>query len=314
MSAYNFAMERVLARVYRNGVTPACAERIWQRKTLDGNPFWGIGNFCGLSVDGVVQYGKDLTDLEWAGNELFFSQDHQEDLERQIVAAYLALKQQLEEEFSDWVFDLVVSVDEENHTGNIRLYGIRDSYHYVEPTRENLRRFQNEAILVETVNEAHLEQYLPALEERLSAFAVEVETVGKQEIRIRDTRSESYLDLCWDEEFTMYFDSFHSHYGEESWEELADDIVKILDGRLVAARAESGGRWLGSYLLEPENIPVNSKSRLLQYLFGGRKDVYREVKKNGGIFSISAWDVSRNRTYLITENGIECEETEARPV
>lgn len=314
MSVCNFAMERLLTRVYIKGVAPACPERVWQRRTLDGNPFWGIGNFCGISVDGVVQYGKDLTDLEWSGNELFFSQDNQEDLEREVVAAYLALKQQLEEEFSDWVFDLVVLVDEKNHTGNIRLYGIRDGYHYIEPTRENLQRFQGEAVLVETVNEAHLEQYLPCLEERLKAFAVRVETIGKQEIRIRDTRSESYLDICWDEEFTMYFESFHSHYGEESWEELMDDVERILDGRLVATRIESGGRWLGSCLREPENIPVDSKSRLLKYLFGGQKDFYKQVQKNGGIFSISAWDVSRNRTYLITENGIECETTVARPV
>ncbi len=310
MNKCNKAMDRLLTRVYRHGVTPYVPQKIWEKRTLDGNPFWGIGNFCGISVDGVIQYGRKLTDLEWEGNELFFFHEDQECLEREVIAAYLALKQQMEEEFSDWIFDLVVSVDEENHTGTIRFYGIRDGYHYIIPTQENLEEFKDEAILVETVNEIYMEQYLPYLEERLKAFTVRMEFTGKDEIRIQDTRFGSYLDICWNEEFTMYFGSFHSHYGEDEWEMLFDDIVKILDGSLVSARIESSGRWLGSYLLEPGNIPLTSKSKLLSYLFGRQKDFYKEVQKNGGIFSVTAWDEKKSRTYRITEKGMELTEEE----
>lgn len=157
MKRCNFAMDRLLTRVYRNGVTPFYTQRIWQKKTLDGNPFWGIGSFCGISVDGVIEYGRELTELEWQGNELFFSHENQENLEKEVIAAYLALKKQIEEDFSQWIFDLMVSVDEENHTGCIRFYGIRDGYHYIEPTQENLSGFETEAVLVETLNEALLE-------------------------------------------------------------------------------------------------------------------------------------------------------------
>lgn len=157
MKRCNFAMERLLARVYRNGVTPFYTQRIWEKKTLDGNLFWGIGNFCGMPVDGVIEYGRELTELEWQGNELFFSDENQEKLEKEVIAAYLALKKQIEEDFSQWIFDLMVSVDEENHTGCIRFYGLRDGYHYTEPTQENLSGFETEAVLMETLNEAHLE-------------------------------------------------------------------------------------------------------------------------------------------------------------
>lgn len=309
MGVCNFAMERLITRVYRNGVEPYCPQRIWEKKTIDGDSFWGIGNFCGISVNEVMKYGRELTDLEWEGNELFFSHEDQEILEKEVIASYLALKKQMEEDFSAWVFDLVVSVDAENHTGTIRFYNIRNGYHYIEPTRENLGRFQTEAILVETVNEAHLETYLPLLAERLNDIPVAVQQIEKQEARIQALDSESHIDLCWaDEEFTMYFDHFHSHYGEDQWDELVDDVKKIIAGSLVAARIESGGRWLGSYLLEPENIPVDSKSRLLKYLFGGQKDFYRGVQRNGGIFSVVSWDTRKNRTYLIHESIILQEE------
>ena len=308
MNICNFAMDRLLTSVYQKGVTPCDGPKIWEKKTLDGNPFWGIGNFCGLPVDEVTQYGKDLTNLEWEGNELFFSHEDQESLKMEVIASYLALKKQMEEKLLDRVFDLVVSIDEKNHTGTIRFYGIRDRYHYIEPTQENLERFKQEAVLIETVNENHLEKYLPFLSEQLDHTQIEIENVEKNEIRIQSIASESSMDLCWDDEFTLYFADFHCHYGEEEWETLIGDMKKIMTGRLMAGRVESGGRWLGSYLLEPENIPVTSKSRLLKYLFGGQKDFYKEVQQNGGIFSITAWDVKKNRTYLIKENGIEAAE------
>lgn len=311
MMKCNFAMDRLITRVYRNGIAPYFSQRIWEKKTLDGNPFWGIGDFCGISVDGVIKYGRELTDLEWEGNELFFSHEERSCLEKEVVAAYLALKKQMEEEFSDWIFDLVVSIDEENHTGHIRFYNIRDGYHYINPEQENLDGFQKEALLVETVNEAHLRNYVPMLTEILKDIPVEIQSVEKSEIRIQDLASESHIDICWDdEEFTMYFDSFHCHYGEEEWDGLVDDVRNIIAGRLVAGRAESDGRWLGSYLLEPGNIPM-SKSKLLKYLFGRQKEFYKQVQQNGGTFSVTAWDTKRNRTYLIQGNGIhEIEQTQ----
>ena len=66
---YNFLMERILKRVYRNGIEPFCSCQIWKQKTVDGDDFFGIGNFCGMFTENVTEYGKKLTELEWKGIE-----------------------------------------------------------------------------------------------------------------------------------------------------------------------------------------------------------------------------------------------------
>ena len=62
---YNFEMQRILNRVYRAGVQPLCKYTIWKKKTLDGDFFYGISDFCGRNVENILVYGKELTDLEW---------------------------------------------------------------------------------------------------------------------------------------------------------------------------------------------------------------------------------------------------------
>lgn len=97
---YNFKMQRVLNRVYKAGIRPFCEYVIWKSKTLDGDYFYAIADFCGLNKENITKYGKELTDLEWDGNELFFSNDNIEELEKQVISAYLGIKKQLEETYS----------------------------------------------------------------------------------------------------------------------------------------------------------------------------------------------------------------------
>lgn len=301
----NFLMERLLTRVYKKGVKPFYNCHIWKKDTLDGNAFWGIGKFGGLDTEEITKYGRELTDLEWQANELFFSNAERERLEEEIVAAYLALKKQMEERFPNTIFDLVVSVEQENNTGIIRFYEVRDGYHYIEPTHKNLSKFLQEAILVETVNVIHLEAYIPLLIKRLKGYPVEVHFTKEKEIQVKNRFSEENLYIVWNEEFTMYFGDYHGHYSEEQWEELLEDIEGILTGRFVTGRIESSGQWLGSFLYVCEEVPVTSKDKLLKFLFGNKKELYKEVQKNGGVFSITAWNPKENQSYLITENGIE---------
>lgn len=304
----NFLMNQLLTRVYRKGIEPFCTCRIWEKATLDGDAFWGIGDFCGLDTEHVTQYGKDLTVLEWQGNELFFSDMEQELLEEKIVAAYLALKKQMENEFPNHIFDLVVYVEPESSTGAIRFYEVRDGYHYIEPTHKNLSGFSQEAILVDTVNEIYLEKYISMLHERLKQYSVKTQFTKEKEIQIQNPFCEEHLYIAWDEEFTMYFGAYHGHYSEDEWEELLEDVNRILDGSFVICRIESNGRWLKSFLGTREEIPVISKSRLLKFLFPNQKEFYKEVQKNGAVFSITAWNPKENELYLITKNGVEKKE------
>ncbi|MBQ7776856.1 MAG: hypothetical protein IJ379_13145 [Lachnospiraceae bacterium] len=160
---YNLKMQRILNRVYKVGVEPFCEHTVWKKRTLNGDDFYGIADFCGVEVDKVLQRGNELTDLEWIGNELFFSEDSEALLEDKVIAAYLAIKRQLNEEYSDTEFDIVVSIDAEANNGVIRFYAIRGKYHYIEPTYKNVSGFAQEAVLVDTVNQVYLKEYGPKL-------------------------------------------------------------------------------------------------------------------------------------------------------
>ena len=70
---YNFQMERLMASRHPKDVEPDYQYQVWTAKTLDGNPFWGAGDFCGLDTEHVIRYGRELTDLEWDGNEIYVS-------------------------------------------------------------------------------------------------------------------------------------------------------------------------------------------------------------------------------------------------
>ena len=102
----NFQMERLLASRHPEDVGPDYQYQVWTAKTVDGNPFWGAGNFCGLDTGHVIRYGRELTDLEWDGNELYVSG---EDAPGQAFAIYRSIKMQLQEKFPDTEFDLMVS-------------------------------------------------------------------------------------------------------------------------------------------------------------------------------------------------------------
>ena len=63
----------LLASRHPKDVEPDYQYQVWTAKTLDGNPFWGAGDFCGLDTEHVIRYGRELTDLECDGNEIYVS-------------------------------------------------------------------------------------------------------------------------------------------------------------------------------------------------------------------------------------------------
>lgn len=298
----NFIMERLITRVYRCGVQPDCSVNIKKMKTLDGNYFWVLENFCGIPIDNVTEYGKDLTDLEWRGNELYFTDDSCEMLEKKVISAYLGLKQQIEEKYPETLFDLVVSVDTDSRTGNIRLYEVRDGYHYIEPTHENLSGCSEVAVLVDTVNDVKLEKYIPILTEDLKEYQLEIYYTEEKEIKIRNPYYDEHIYISWDDEFTLYFCNWHSHYYEDDWDELVEDIKGFITGNIVTVRADCNGRWLGGLLSSPENIPVTSKSKLLKFFYLDKKDylLQKDIKDYGIVVSVEGWNPENNRNYTVS--------------
>lgn len=298
----NVIMDRLITRVYRCGVQPDCSVDIKKMKTLDGDYFWVLENFCGISVNNVTKYGKELTDLEWHGNELHFTDDNSEMLEKKIISVYLGLKQQIEEKYPETLFDLVVSVEAGSRSGNIRLYEVRNGYHYIEPTHENMSGFCEEAVLVDTVNEVKLEKYIPIITEDLKEYRTEIHFTEEREIEIRNPYYDEHIYISWDDEFTLYFSNWHSHYGEDDLHEMIEDIKSFISGNMVTVRAECDGRWICSrLLLSDEKIPVNSKSRLLKFFGLDKNDLLlKEINTYGMLVCVEGWNPEDNKNYTIS--------------
>lgn len=256
----NDIMDRLITRVYKSGIHPDCPANIQKMETLDENAFWVLGNFCGIPVNNVTEYGKELTDLEWHGNELHFSDDSREMLEKKIISAYLGIKQQLEDKYLETVFDLVVSVDTDSLSGNIRLYEVRGGYHYIEPAHENLSGFLLEAILIDTVNDVKLEEYIPALKEELKEYRLEIHLTEDKEIIIMNPYYDCHIYISWDDEFTIYFGNWHAHYYEDGWDELLGDIKGLISGKIVTVREDCNGEWVSSYISSIEGLPEASET------------------------------------------------------
>ncbi len=299
---YNFKMQKVLNRVYKAGIQPLCEDAVWKKKTLDGDFFYGISNFCGLNTENITPYGKELTDLEWDGNELFFSNDNIEELEKQVIATYLGIKRQLEEKYSATEFDIVVSIHQEEKNGTIRFYAIRDEYHYIEPTHEAVAKFEQEAVLVDTINQLHLEQYIPQLLDMVKDYSCEVAFHGNKELQIVNPYQEEHIYVEWTDEFTMYFSSYHGHFGEEEFEEMLREIECILQGCWVAVTVTCEGRWMGSSLWEKDSLPLQSSGKLLKQLFTYSKELLKEVKQNGCVIELTGWNSVNNKKIVVDKN------------
>lgn len=146
---YNFQMERLMASRHPKDVEPDYQYQVWTAKTLDGNPFWGAGDFCGLDTEHVIRYGRELTDLEWDGNEIYVSGG---DAQEKAFAIYRSIKMQLQEKFPETEFDLMVSVNREDRNAVVRFWAVRDGYHYVDAGCGTLDGFKEEAVLIDQIN------------------------------------------------------------------------------------------------------------------------------------------------------------------
>lgn len=102
----------------------------------------------------------------------------------------------------------------------------------------------------------------------------------------------------------MVFGRFYAHYAYGEEEELKSDIDRILSGGLCVACMEGQEGWLGSSLVPPDEIPLESRKKLLQYFFGRNKDACRKVKEHGGRLTLTFWDAGQNRVYEITGAGV----------
>lgn len=298
----NFQMERLLASRHPEDVEPDHQYQVWTAKTVDGNPFWGAGNFCGLDTGHVIRYGRELTDLEWDGNELYVSG---EDAPGQAFAIYRSIKMQLQEKFPDTEFDLMVSVNSEDQNAVVRFWAVRDGYHYVDAERRTLDGFKEEAVLIDQINRVDIKQQAALFMTCYKDYLLEIrEQPDEIEAVLNNPSGGGDIHVWFEDEITMVFGRFHAHYAYGEEEELKSDIDRILSGGLCVACMEGQEGWLGSSLVPPDEIPLESRKKLLQYFFGRNKDACRKVKEHGGRLTLTFWDAGQNRVYEITGAGV----------
>lgn len=152
---YNTDMERILSDITMKDINPRTEHPVFMKTNLAGQPYWGVDNFCGIDktpIDGSV----NLTDLEWNGNEIYLSHTTDIlDLLKHGLGIVMSWKEQLEREYTQIHFDILLSIDYGDEDVNpsviVRFWAIRERYHYIDPSFAELQKFE-QPILMEQVN------------------------------------------------------------------------------------------------------------------------------------------------------------------
>lgn len=151
----NRKMEELLEQIDQNDLPIVNDLAIWVKKNVIGEMLWGVGNFCGcIDKKPISFHGKKLTDLEWDGNETIINRwdadksnikisDILLDVLRESLSIVKVWKYQLEREYAETCFDIVLSVDKGNPdvlpSTTLRFYAVRDFYKYIDPDGNNLK-------------------------------------------------------------------------------------------------------------------------------------------------------------------------------
>lgn len=164
---FNRKMEALLKQISLNKLPSVVSVPIWEKKNNIGESFWGVSNFCGcIGKKPTSIQGKNLTDLEWDGNEININRwEIKEDINdatyiildvlSEALSLVLDWKLQLEKGYANINFDIVLTVDEGDEdilpSVTVRFYAVRDCYHYILSDFDNLESF-SQPILIQQVN------------------------------------------------------------------------------------------------------------------------------------------------------------------
>ena len=89
---------------------------IWTKTDVTGRVYWGVSSFCGLD-DQPILSSEALSQLEWAGNEVYLDTQTDDDIPhilRQAIGILAFWKHELETKYPDMPFYLFASYDDGN--------------------------------------------------------------------------------------------------------------------------------------------------------------------------------------------------------
>lgn len=147
-------MKQALDKIPIDNIQSHKGYSVWQKSNQAGQPFWGVDPFCGLAKT-TPKYDCDLTALEWDGNEVRIVASSISDMIIDALGIILAWKEQMESNYADTPFDVLLSVDygdeEVTPSVTLRFWAVRNQNHYVTPSATVLEKF-SQPVLMEQVN------------------------------------------------------------------------------------------------------------------------------------------------------------------
>ena len=149
----NSSMKKILEHISIDHIKFQENYTIWKKINQNGQPYWGVGEFCGLAV-AANNGDRDLTELEWDGNEINI--DDFDDILSGVVCGIgiaFAWKIQMERDYADTVFDIILSVDvgdeDVSPSVTLRFWAVREAMHYVFPSLSALQKFSQPVLMVQ---------------------------------------------------------------------------------------------------------------------------------------------------------------------
>ena len=122
-------------------------------------------------------------------------------------------------------------------------------------------------------------------------------------VRNSDENKENlYLDL--DEEFTLTFGAFHSHYecSQYGYEELVTDLKGIMESKIGVASIyhhyDGKLNWLGSRMISVEEAESQTVKQIFQHTYH-TKDFRKDLEQYGGEAHYEFWDSRYDQTIKI---------------
>ena len=112
----NQAMTALLEakQVMPSAIAPIYHFPIWQKTDSAGRPYWGVGTFCCMDRTEDLR-GRNLSQLEWDGNEVSystFSEDRVAELLVDAIGVLKAWREMLERDYPHTEFCILASYDD----------------------------------------------------------------------------------------------------------------------------------------------------------------------------------------------------------
>lgn len=121
-------------------------------------------------------------------------------------------------------------------------------------------------------------------------------------VKNNDGSKKLYVDL--NEEFTLSFGAFHSHYdcSQSSYEELIGDLKGILDNRIGAASIYHFYNekliWMSSLMISIEEVTTQTVRQIFHHVYH-TKDYRNDLDQYGGEVRYDFWDSQYDKIILI---------------